>query len=146
MIKSESSKIKSFNPIIYPRILYVAKNLTVDEINKRFVVFDGNGKESVADEKSICESKAVTFSVVDKRTNNFGVAVILYNNATIGNNNATKGYNNVTIGTLAHESVHAADIIFEQLGMYTQGFNEGNEPYAYLVGWITDCLNKIYIQ
>ena len=130
MIKSESSKIKSFNPIIYPLILYVAKNLTVDEINKRFVVFDGDGKECIADEKSICESKAVTFSVVDKRTNNFGVAVILYNNATIG--------------TLAHESVHAADIIFEQLGMYTQGFNEGNEPYAYLVGWITDCLHKIY--
>ena len=32
-------------------------------------------------------------------------------------------------------AVHVADYFCEQLGLYTQDFKDGNEAYAYLVGW-----------
>ena len=41
----------------------------------------------------------------------------------------------ITPDMIPHEAVHVADYFCEQLGLYTQGFKDGNEAYAYLVGW-----------
>lgn len=45
----------------------------------------------------------------------------------------------MTHGTIAHESIHAADFLFEQISAKHDFDNP--EPYAYLVGWIT---NEVY--
>lgn len=45
----------------------------------------------------------------------------------------------MTHATIAHESVHAADFLFEQIGAKHDFDNP--EPYSYLVGWIT---NEVY--
>lgn len=36
----------------------------------------------------------------------------------------------------AHESVHIADYFVEDLGITTEHFSDGDEQYAYLVGWV----------
>lgn len=50
--------------------------------------------------------------------------------------------------TFAHEAVHIADYFFESLGMNGEDFTEGDEAYAYLVGWVFQCFEdtgKIYV-
>lgn len=47
----------------------------------------------------------------------------------------------VSVKTIAHESVHVADAMFDWCGIYSQGFDESNEAYAYLVGWAAECID-----
>lgn len=42
--------------------------------------------------------------------------------------------------TLAHESIHYADAVYDYLSMNAEGYNEGNEQYAYLVTWCVEQL------
>lgn len=52
----------------------------------------------------------------------------------------------IVAGDEAHEAVHVADYIFEQLDMYSQDFSSANEQYAYLVGWAAGCISKTIIN
>lgn len=45
------------------------------------------------------------------------------------------------LGVLAHESVHYADAMFDALGMNGEGYDRGDEHYAYLVEW---CFNRLF--
>ena len=45
------------------------------------------------------------------------------------------------LGVLAHESVHYADAMFDTLGMNGEGYDMGDEHYAYLVEW---CFNRLF--
>ena len=45
------------------------------------------------------------------------------------------------LGVLAHESVHYADALFDTLGINGEGFEQGDEHYAYLVEW---CFNRLF--
>lgn len=45
------------------------------------------------------------------------------------------------LGVLAHESVHYADAMFDTLGMNGEGYDNGDEHYAYLVEW---CFNRLF--
>ena len=45
------------------------------------------------------------------------------------------------LGILAHESVHYADAMFDTLGMNGEGYDRGDEHYAYLVEW---CFNRLF--
>lgn len=47
--------------------------------------------------------------------------------------------------TLAHESIHYADAVYDYLSMNAEGYNEGNEQYAYLVTWCVEQL-KDFIE
>lgn len=44
-------------------------------------------------------------------------------------------------GTIAHESVHVATYIFNDIGAFLTPSNQ--EPFAYLVGWAADCLQQV---
>lgn len=44
------------------------------------------------------------------------------------------------MNTVAHESVHAADMTFQYIGQFKEDFDSRNEPYAYLVGWVAGCI------
>lgn len=46
----------------------------------------------------------------------------------------------VSSGTMAHEAVHAANTVMEYAGWKHDSSND--EPYAYLVGWIVDEVQK----
>lgn len=47
----------------------------------------------------------------------------------------------MTAKNIAHESTHAALEIFAYVGARISYDNQ--EPYAYLVGWIADCIDKV---
>lgn len=48
--------------------------------------------------------------------------------------------------TIAHESVHIADYYYEVGGIYSESFSDGNESYAYLVGWSAGNISKTVID
>lgn len=66
---------------------------------------------------------AETFPVIDKKSGRLGVLVVIYN------------IDNITSSTVPHEAVHVADYYYEYTNQHGENFSEGNEGYAYLVGW-----------
>lgn len=48
---------------------------------------------------------------------------------------------NASAGVIAHEAVHIANYIFKRIDAQLDINND--EPYAYLLGWIVDCITNI---
>lgn len=48
---------------------------------------------------------------------------------------------NASAGVVAHEAVHISNYIFKRIDATLDIDND--EPYAYLLGWIVDCITKI---
>ena len=44
------------------------------------------------------------------------------------------------LGILTHESIHYTDALFDSLGLNGEGYDAGDEHYAYLVEWCFNCL------
>ena len=76
----------------------------------------------------------VTYAVRHRKKNIVGVLIIL-NSAYLD-----KDRYSYLVNTISHESVHAADMVFQYIGQFTEDFDSKNEPYAYLVGWIAGCI------
>ena len=54
--------------------------------------------------------------------------------------NMDSQYRKIHMGTIAHEAVHIANMLFEQRGITLSAVND--EPFAYLVEWIVDEIHK----
>ena len=117
-------QIHQFDPVIYPVKLYVIKYPNAEEINDKFTDFDFTSLNY----KLNANVYAVTWNTVVrlKETNKFGVLIILYPGK-------------INIGHIAHEATHAARVIWDWLTENTTGA----EADAYLVGWISDCINQV---
>lgn len=116
------SKIYEYDPIIYPRKLFVVDTLDEETLSE-FCELDGKVVVPLKD------CYAMTSIVVKRRsTGKYGVLVAFNPKEQIDNS------------TLAHEAVHAANNIFHSIGLgYTL---EDDEALAYFVGWIVKCLDK----
>lgn len=129
-------KVDAYDPQIYPRTLWVANR--VEGLNKIFHFCRANGKDIVenAYKDLLNNSTGVlcTHAVIHKSTGKYGVLVMVMQPEEI------------VAGDEAHEAVHVADYIFEQLDMYSQDFSSANEQYAYLVGWAAGCISKTIIN
>lgn len=112
-----------FDPILYPIKLWIAKNPTTESLVNTFKSSD----DSPLNLKFNDHSSAQTYNrvVVKKDTLDYGVFILLHRN--------------VDVSIVAHESNHAARIIWDWL---REG-EIGNEADAYLVGWIADCCWKV---
>lgn len=120
-------QIYKFDPVIYPRKIWVATGGERKDIADHFDDEDGDPyflSESIKD-----SSHAITGSVSDRDTGDYGELVWLHSPADI------------TIGIMAHEADHAANLIFKAIGANVDVTND--EPHAYLVGFITDCIEKV---
>ena len=121
-------KTTSYDPLIYPRKLWVVTDPIETELNELFGFFDYNGSETKCDIDLIKENLGSCCLCYEKSTGCKGVVVII---------------NDFGVSTIAHESVHVADGIFDDLGMVAQNFTQGgNEPYAHLVGWVAKCIEE----
>jgi len=124
------TKIHEFDPVIYPRKLWVCVNATKESLCTTFE-FDGT---EAGIEESLRKNSAAVCSVTRISDDSVGVLVFTAHKAWL-------------IGSvIAHESVHVADYYFEGLSMTAQTFECGNEPYAYLVGWAAKCINQARIS
>lgn len=114
--------IHEFDPCIYPRLLWVVKGGTLEGIQETLEIT----RECEEDEKS----GALTIPVRRKEDNRFGYCIWFSKSGDIRRGD-----------WIAHESTHAALCIFEDIGARIS--YEDQEPFAYLVGWIFECIDKV---
>lgn len=121
-----------FDPIIYPTNLWVCKKPTVEEFLD-FFDFDNSGLP--ANHKLNYDPNifaiAQCIPVIHKESKEYGIVCVVIRKSEM------------SISVCAHEAIHIADYIYESCSMETQSFTNRNEPYAYLVGWATDCIEQV---
>lgn len=114
---------------LYPINLYVALIDDWDDVNNFFDFFittdnlkndevNGGPSEPV-------NASAATYLVREKKSRAIGILILI---------------GDYSSSTLAHESIHYADAVYDFLKMNAEGYNEGNEQYAYLVTWCVEQL------
>ena len=109
-------KIFEYNPVIYPRKLWVSVGASTKELNEVFEEVEDMEDSAIATVYSVCRTE-----------NKMGGMLIRFNNRM-----------DMTPSVIAHESVHAAMGIYGYVGAEVDLDNQ--EPFAYLVGWIADCI------
>ena len=114
--------IYEFDPQIYPRLVWVAINPSRSDLEKFFGRYATAIKDM--DETYDAQCWATGREFPDQRG---GVLVIFKSKVAM------------TADTMAHEATHLAMMIFDYVGA-TPNIND-QEPFAYLVGWITRCIN-----
>lgn len=119
-----SVKIHQFNPVIYPRKLWVVKGGNSDLIKRHFT--DAYDSEIKIDE--IGDGfDGMAMKVRSKAEGTYGSLVWIISNANIG--------------IISHEASHAAMDILSDIGFKLDDKNQ--EPLAYMIGWITDCIWQV---
>ena len=113
---------------IYPRDLWIVIGKDADKMSKLFTFYYTDKRkiinENVKDIVDEPNFAAMTCSVADNKTTKYGVLLYIPN------------IKDFLESDISHEAVHIADYIFQEMGMNTENFEQGNEHYAYLVGWI----------
>ena len=128
-------KIDMYDPQIYPRKLWVAVGPEELDEQFKFYLTDKSGVIENIDEEFEQEGIAMsTYSVCRKSDGLYGCLVYAPNLEVI------------TDDAIPHEAVHVADYFFEVGGIYGEDFSEGNEAYAYLVGWSAGNISKTIID
>jgi hypothetical protein len=118
----EKSQIKlhEFNPVIYPRLLWISVSKT--QFEDRF--------------EDVSEFPRNAYAVVDcayDKINRQGGVMIRFANRNVMN------ANNIT-----HESIHAALAILDYCDVQPSINNQ--EPLTYLAGWIASCCEKVKLN
>lgn len=120
-------EIYKFDPIIYPRKVWVAKGGSKKDLSDLFD--DSESDPYMLSDDVVKSSYAITDDVTERSSGDYGVVVWLHKPKDL------------TTGTLAHEADHAANLIFKAIGAKVDVSND--EPHAYLVGFVTDCIDKV---
>ena len=128
---------------IYPRTLWIVncnddnpKTLT----NRfKFYVNSPGWKElhkNILEEldDAVVQAIAGCYIVEEKSTGDLGILLVIFR------------IDGMTTASIAHESVHIADFYYEVAGCNSEDYTEGNEAYAYLVGWIAGCIANVLIK
>lgn len=133
-------KIDKYDPVVYPRLLWVATEIT--DLDKMFVFCNINDftkenpdtyKNLVEDYETGCTS-AMTIPVIHKNSGRSGVLVLIFD---LDSNDLSN--------TIPHEATHVTDYIFDSLGLSADVFSR-NECYAYLLGWAASCISSSVIR
>lgn len=129
-------KIKSYKTL-YPLTLYVCTYEELEDVKKKFDAYNlMEDLRTQTNPKTIITDffgHGFTGLVMDRTNGNLGVLVSLEDEL-------------VDVATIAHESVHVADAMFDYSGAVSQGFDDSNEPYAYLIGWVAGCISDYLIE
>lgn len=113
-------KIHQFDPMIYPRLVWVV----IGEKSAAPL------REHFEDLNDMEESTAAeVVSVFDNCSKKGGVLIRFESKRAARN-----------INYVCHESTHAAIEIFNYVGALVEPQNQ--EPFAYLVGWIAQCVKE----
>ncbi len=110
-------RVHEFNPVIYPLKLWIA--VTTENLADRFRDLDDLSED-------VNWRTSITSDI------NRGIVGVIIRFRSI---------EDIDFRTVSHESVHAADMIFYELGVKADTDND--EHLAYLVGWIADCCGEV---
>lgn len=128
---------------MYPRTLWIVNCDSEDftQLTNKFIFYHNEPrwnriytdiKEDL--ERSYETAVAGCYVVEEKSTGKLGILMVIFCLA------------DMDASTVAHESVHIADFYYEVSGCNTEDFTDGNEAYAYLVGWIAGCISNVLIK
>lgn len=131
MKKKQKKILDKYDPVIYPRILYVCKNCTLKDLQDRFTTRSGTEISDKLDPSS----ETFTFYGIDKKTKNWVILVCI-------------GYKSDSMADyicdICHEAEHVKQSIFEDIGLPTTV--DSQEADAYLVGWAAKCIYTTFIK
>ena len=122
-------KVYEFDPVIYPRLLWVSIAPSLEVLNEHFLI-DGPADANpfgVGADVFGCVTR-----VILRRGEKYGALMVINK----------RSY--VVPSLIAHEAVHVADLFFEQLGIEKGCFSDGNESYAYLVDFVVRSFYTAY--
>lgn len=118
MSTKRKGKLLRFDPVIYPRSLWVAVGLTAEEINQALSLTDGRPIETDSDPTT----RSTTYPfVMDRSNGNHGTLVAIW-------------MDDIKDEEIAHEAFHAAMTMLYDVGV--KYFADDQEPSAYMVGWV----------
>ena len=118
--KTMSSKIHEFDPLIYPRKIWVAVGVPTSVLNE---TLEGIGDmDESTDAMVVCTSRT--------KPDIKGGILIRFDSAK-----------SMTVSTITHESTHAAMCIFDYIGAKVDLNNQ--ETFSYLCGWIAKCIWQV---
>lgn len=120
-----NNKIHQFDPVIYPRKLFVLKGGDSELIKRHFT--DNNKSELVINEEIVDGFDGVVYKVESKDNGCLGSLVWISNSANIG--------------AIAHEASHVAMDILSEIGYKLDAENQ--EPLSYMIGWVADCIWQV---
>lgn len=121
-MSSKKTIIHEFDPCIYPRLLWVVKGGTLEEIRKTLEFVELDDSDATG---------AVTVSAYDNAKKKGGFLVWFPNPSDM----TKHGF------WMAHEAAHVALGIYSYVGAEAKA--EDSEPFAYLVGWAFECMDKV---
>lgn len=131
MKKKQKKILDKYDPVIYPRILYVCKNCTLKDLQDRFTTRSGT---EISD-KWDPSSETFTLYAIDKKTKDQVILVCI-------------GYKSDSMADyicdICHEAEHVKQSIFEDIGLPTTV--DSQEADAYLVGWAAKCIYTTFIK
>lgn len=120
------ARIYEFAPVIYPRKLWVVKG---GEVKDMIEMFSDRYEKDLQLDGVKALYGAISYTVIRKSDNQLGELIWFP---------LSKHFDVKTIG---HESSHAAINIAHDMGIRID--YENDEPFASLVGWICDCIDKV---
>lgn len=122
----KNTTIHEFHPSIYPRRIWVVKYCNEKFIKDNFI--KRLGEEIIFDNRDGNESACTVLPNLKLRSNGkYGYLVYIQSR--------------LSVGDIAHEAVHVASELFSEMGAIHTSDNQ--EPFAYLVGWIADCIHQV---
>ena len=128
---------------LYPRTLWIVNCDEEDAtklVNKFTFFLNKPGwdqvNKNIEEELENASNSAIAgcYAVEEKSTGKLGLLMIMFQVDTIDTS------------IVAHESVHVADYFYEVCGCNSEDFSDGNEAYAYLVGWVAGCIANVLIK
>jgi len=117
-------KIHQFDPVIYPYKIWVCSN-RADELLSMFKINPDD-----IDLEFKYHHCATTYSVYRVKDGQIGILIVF------------SSKKQMNIKTIAHESRHAGDILFELIGDNPHH----SEPAAYFSGWVAGCIEKVKLN
>lgn len=119
---NKKTTIHEFDPCIYPRLLWVVKGGSLEEIRKTLELPELSEEDK--------RGGAVTVSAYDNENKRGGFLVWFPRASDIKHGD-----------WIAHEASHVALGIFDYIGS-TVAAND-SEPFSYLVGWVFKCVDEV---
>lgn len=118
--------IREFDIEIYGRQLWIATSW--EDVKDKFTTYRGCDFEKSED------AYATTYPyIASKKTGKYGVLIVFYDCDKL---NGSK-----VVEHIAHESLHATNAIFNELGVEYSLIRD--EHAAYMVGWVAKCCWKV---
>jgi hypothetical protein len=120
-----ATNLMMYDPVIYPQRLWIALSKDGKELNGLFR-YKGSDERICFDGEDTENFEAMTFQASGVETDYYGALIVF------------TGKKYMTCGTIAHEAVHAAGYMFQNIRAEVNS----REPFAFLVGWIADCCRR----